>query len=335
MCVILLFRLPTSSDAPSVVSGGGFFSWGSKFKYVGRTEREILEDSCAPQRDEPVIRRTSSLRRKASSVPATPSTPLQPHVGYASLPRSSQSDAGSSSAASRTDAAGSIGGSTVTTATVGGGVIGIGDSSTPSQIAGAMVDAGVALLETVTEDQEFRYRSPHVALGIGNTLRESSIDQLGGDYYFRDSFDRSSSESQLHENNGYGRYGGEVTHRVAGSRTSTPVGRDDRTSVNAAVDGRLCVTTTSGQTRTGNEVTPLRRSVVVNAAAPHRFNLLRAFVPSLAFVVIFVAVLTVVMLETDCELFGGFRNLPEMISLRYQYYEPFKQYLRNRFSRMI
>lgn len=327
----MLCRLPTSSDAPSIVSGGGFFSWGSKFKYVGRTEREILEDSSAPQRDEPVIRRTSSLRRKASSVPATPSTPLQPHVGYASLPRSSQSDAGSSSAASRTDAAGSVGGSTVTTATIGAGAMGM-DGSTPSQIAGAMVDAGVALLETVTEDQEFRYRSPHIALGMAGTgtLRESSIDQLGGDYYFRDSFDRSSSESQLHENNGFGRYGGEVSHRVTGSRTPTPVGRDGA-STNASIDGRLCV---AGQSRTGNQVSPLRRSNTV-VAAPHKFNLLRAFVPSLAFVVIFVAVLTVVMLETDCELFGSFRNLPEMISLRYQYYEPFKQYLRNRFSKMF
>lgn len=64
-----------------MVTGGGFFSWGTKFKYTGRTEREILEDNDAPQREEPSIQRTSSLRRKASSVPATPSTPLQPHLG--------------------------------------------------------------------------------------------------------------------------------------------------------------------------------------------------------------------------------------------------------------
>lgn len=75
------FSLPTSSDAPSVVTGGGFFSWGTKFKYTGRTEREILEDTGSLTREEPSIQRTSSLRRKASSVPATPSTPLQPHLG--------------------------------------------------------------------------------------------------------------------------------------------------------------------------------------------------------------------------------------------------------------
>lgn len=64
-----------------MVSGGGFFSWGTKFKYTGRTEREVLEDSGTPSRQEPNVQRTSSMRRKASSVPATPSTPLQPHLG--------------------------------------------------------------------------------------------------------------------------------------------------------------------------------------------------------------------------------------------------------------
>lgn len=76
-----LCRLPTSSDAPSVVTGGGFFSWGTKFKYTGRTEKEILVDSENLNREEPSIQRSASLRRKASSVPATPSTPLQPHIG--------------------------------------------------------------------------------------------------------------------------------------------------------------------------------------------------------------------------------------------------------------
>lgn len=63
------------------MSGGGLFSWGTKFKYTGRTEREILEDNRSPSREQPTVQRTSSLRRKASSVPATPSTPLQPHLG--------------------------------------------------------------------------------------------------------------------------------------------------------------------------------------------------------------------------------------------------------------
>lgn len=76
---MLFFTLPKSTDAP-VVTGGGLFSWGTKFKYSGRTEREVLEDG-GSGREEPTVRRTSSLRRKASSVPATPSTPLGSDLG--------------------------------------------------------------------------------------------------------------------------------------------------------------------------------------------------------------------------------------------------------------
>lgn len=140
-------------------------------------------------------------------------------------------------------------------------------------------------------------------------LKESSIDHLN-DYYFRDSFEHSSSESQLHENS----FKGFEMSSHRSSRSPTPLGHTN-------VDGRLCLQ----QDNLTAHVSKLSHN-------PPKFNLLRAFIPSLAFVVIFVAILTVVMLETDCELFGSLRNLPEMISLRYQYYEPFKQYLRNKFS---
>lgn len=74
----LLIRLPRASDAP-VVSGGSIFSWGTKFKYTGRTEKEVLEETGPLRKEEPPIQRcqTTCLRRKASSVPATPSTPSQ------------------------------------------------------------------------------------------------------------------------------------------------------------------------------------------------------------------------------------------------------------------
>lgn len=74
----VLIRLPRASDAP-VVSGGSIFSWGTKFKYTGRTEKEVLEETGPLRKEEPPIQRcqTTCLRRKASSVPATPSTPSQ------------------------------------------------------------------------------------------------------------------------------------------------------------------------------------------------------------------------------------------------------------------
>lgn len=71
-----LSSLPSGSVVP-VVSGGSFFSWGTKFKYTGRTERELLEEVGPLRQEEPIINRLGSLRRKASSVPATPSSPTE------------------------------------------------------------------------------------------------------------------------------------------------------------------------------------------------------------------------------------------------------------------
>lgn len=67
------FRLPNSQNA-SVVSGGGFFSWGTKFKYTGRTEREILTESITALREQK-LNNSSASDRKTRSVPATPSSP--------------------------------------------------------------------------------------------------------------------------------------------------------------------------------------------------------------------------------------------------------------------
>ncbi|CAG9796357.1 unnamed protein product [Diatraea saccharalis] len=88
---MLFFTLPSSSDA-CVYSGGGLFSWGTKFKYVGRTEREILErDGLLTPRDHQEEGSSTGGKRKASSVPATPSTPMTGDFGYSSLPRSTHS----------------------------------------------------------------------------------------------------------------------------------------------------------------------------------------------------------------------------------------------------
>lgn len=63
------------------ISGGSFFSFGSKFKYSGRVEREVLDEMEKFLREEPPINRIGSLKRRASSVPATPSTPVVADMG--------------------------------------------------------------------------------------------------------------------------------------------------------------------------------------------------------------------------------------------------------------
>ncbi|KAL1492961.1 hypothetical protein ABEB36_011117 [Hypothenemus hampei] len=175
---MLFFTLPASSDAPSVVSGGGFFSWGTKFKYTGRTEREILDDIESPTRGESNAKPTSNMRRKASSVPATPSTPLQPHLGYSTLPCSSHSD---------------VGGSRMECSSSSGLLSGVDGNSVQGY-------SDLAALETVCEDQEAigakKFRSTDYCI---LKHKEDSIDRFS-DYYFRDSFEHSSSESQIIDN---------------------------------------------------------------------------------------------------------------------------------------
>ncbi|XP_015594363.1 FERM domain-containing protein 5 isoform X2 [Cephus cinctus] len=133
---MLFFTLPRASDAP-VVSGGSIFSWGTKFKYTGRTEKEVLEETGPLRKDEPPIQRCQStgLRRKASSVPATPSTPSQDlvEIRYSSLPRSCHS------------------------AGLDGAGMSDGGSGVPLS-SPYCPDNTLPLLETVSEDQEIHAR---------------------------------------------------------------------------------------------------------------------------------------------------------------------------------
>ncbi|XP_013417695.1 FERM domain-containing protein 5 isoform X2 [Lingula anatina] len=54
------FTLPSASQAPKVYSGGGLFRRGSKFRFSGRSQREVLADSENIKRDSPTFSRSSS-----------------------------------------------------------------------------------------------------------------------------------------------------------------------------------------------------------------------------------------------------------------------------------
>ncbi|XP_026283875.1 FERM domain-containing protein 5 isoform X2 [Frankliniella occidentalis] len=181
---MLFFTLPSGSVVP-VVSGGSFFSFGTKFKYTGRTERELLEEVGPLRQEEPTINRLGSLRRKASSVPATPSSPTDmSDICY--LPRSNHSVPDS-----RLDG---------------------GPSLLASNDEGSFcLENNLPLLETVSEDHEIHSRQR-------NTERD--LDMMDGavhgitDYYLREPYDQSSTELI----DGQGR-----SHRS--SRSQTPVAR--------------------------------------------------------------------------------------------------------------
>lgn len=60
------------------------------------------------------------------------------------------------------------------------------------------------------------------------------------------------------------------------------------------------------------------------------FNLLQVFVPSFLLVALLLTAVLVLVLETDSELFSGLRGLPEIVILRQEYYEPVKEYVRQK-----
>ncbi|XP_054082381.1 FERM domain-containing protein 5 isoform X2 [Zeugodacus cucurbitae] len=92
---MLFFTLPNCQNA-CVNYGGGIFSRGAKFKYSGRTEREILNGIIYSSYF-PVEAKSLENKNKSNSVPVTPSSPKGDfsYYRYNSLPRSGLSVADS------------------------------------------------------------------------------------------------------------------------------------------------------------------------------------------------------------------------------------------------
>ncbi|XP_055639998.1 FERM domain-containing protein 5 isoform X2 [Toxorhynchites rutilus septentrionalis] len=263
---MLFFTLPTSQHA-SVMSGGGFFSWGTKFKYSGRTEREILSESLNALRQQK-LNNTSPSKRKAQSVPATPSSPQGDlaEIRYSSLPRSTMSEP----------------------------LGGCNDHMAPSVYC---TDNPLPTLETVSEEAR-------------KTNGESN-DHLS-DYYFRDSFDHSSSESGFTSNVIENRIGSHLHHRQI------------YTSDN--------ISSLAMHSMANNSAIIQQQNATNSAKNMKKFSLVQAFVPSFIFVVVILAVSAVYVLESDSEMFSSMKNWPEMICLRYQYYQPLKEFLSKKFG---
>ncbi|XP_065084267.1 FERM domain-containing protein 5 isoform X2 [Ochlerotatus camptorhynchus] len=263
---MLFFTLPTSQHA-SVMSGGGFFSWGTKFKYSGRTEREILSESLNALRQQK-LNNTSPSKRKAQSVPATPSSPQGDlaEIRYSSLPRSTMSEP-------------------------------LGGCHDHMASSVYCTDNPLPTLETVSEE--------------ARKTNGDSNDHLS-DYYFRDSFDHSSSESGFTSNVIENRLGSHLHHRQT------------YTSDN--------ISSLAMHSMANNSALIQQQNASNSAKNAKKFSLIQAFVPSFFFVVAVLAVSAVYILESDSEVFSSMKNLPEMICLRYQYYQPLKEFLAKKFG---
>lgn len=141
------------------------------------------------------------------------------------------------------------------------------------------------------------------------------------DYYFRDSFEHSSSESQLIDNS-YRGYDTTTNPSHRSSRSQTPLSHSQ-------VDNKICLPNTIIQQNSQTHIA--QTSPSTNTTKKNKkFNIIKAFIPTLCIVTIIIFISTIIILETDIELLNNIKNIPEIISLKYHVYEPIKQYLRNK-----
>lgn len=246
---------------------------GTKFRYTGRTEREILTENLNALRQQHLLNNTSPSKRKANSVPATPSSPQgdlaeirefvrllvssivhesfsNSSAGYSSLPRSTMSEP-----------------------------MGCSDRFCQENV--------IPCLETVCEEARTKSRD-------GNDL---------SDYYFRD----SSSES------GYTHFDG----RTILNRLHNNVG-----------DGILI--NRHPHTSSNSSAVMKQQNALNNARITKKFSIVRAFIPSFLLVLLVLTVSMIFVLESESDAFVTFKNIPEMMNLNYQYYQPFKDFLLRR-----
>jgi FERM domain-containing protein 3/5 len=74
---------------------------------------------------------------------------------------------------------------------------------------------------------------------------------------------------------------------------------------------------------------------VLHAKSLKKFSLLHTFIPSFIFVILAMTISAVFVLETDSEFFAPIRDWPEMNSLRYQYYQPLKEFLASKIGHIF
>ncbi|XP_030384466.1 FERM domain-containing protein 5 [Scaptodrosophila lebanonensis] len=290
---MLFFTLPNSQHV-AVVSGGGFFSWGTKFRYTGRTEREILTEYCERLREQKMTHSAAS-NRKASSVPATPSSPQGDlaQIRYSSLPRSTMSDP--------------LG------CTIGSKNLIYGRNAHDMNV-GANGGVQMPSLEPLCE--EARLRSSNID-GLNHTASEFP------DYTYRDDMEQSFTERAYSDSSANAHQ--QLDHHYGPHEQVYYSSKQYCGLPNAAFNSGASI---------GISTSKLTHKNSINSSKNLRkFHLLHAFIPSVIFVVIAMTGTAVFIMESESELFEHVRSMPEMLSLRYQYYQPLKEFFLQKLGR--
>ncbi|XP_017151395.1 FERM domain-containing protein 5 isoform X3 [Drosophila miranda] len=294
---MLFFTLPNSENA-AVVSGGGFFSWGTKFRYTGRTEREILTENINALREQK-INGSSSSKRKASSVPATPSSPQGElsQIRYSSLPRSTMSEPLGSSIIPMNR----------------NHVFGAHNQDQSTCLIDSNGCIQMPILEPVCEEARLRssnienvnyLTNPLTGLPYRNLIEHSSTE-------FGSGYDQARKNKENTKQ--YTGYASKQYYSLPNPNSNSSAGM----TVTKKVDN----------------FSNMHKNSVHSAKTFRKFRLLHAFIPSVIFVAFAMAGTAVFIMESESDLFEQIRNSPEMICLRFHYYQPLKDFFLQKFGR--
>uniref|UniRef100_A0A1I8Q1U9 FERM domain-containing protein n=1 Tax=Stomoxys calcitrans TaxID=35570 RepID=A0A1I8Q1U9_STOCA len=286
----MLFFTLANSQSAAIISGGGFFSWGTKFKYTGRTEREILAESINALREQK-MNNSAISKRKASSVPATPSSPSGDieHIRYSSLPRSTISEPLTYCIA----AAECLNNQTQM----------YDDSDNPT--------IQISNLEPVSEELKFNHATAlkegsnyvNIVPNNVNYLLQSENKVI---YSAPTPGTAETLKIERSEN---------VTSQILKSRSHPFMHKHSPTR------------SIYWSSKDNFPEKLYRNSSSESAKLARKFKFIHAFIPSLLIVVIVMVGLAILVIESESSIFTQIRELPEMICLRYQYYQPLKKFI--------
>lgn len=144
------------------------------------------------------------------------------------------------------------------------------------------------------------------------------------DYYFRDSLEHSSSESGFTNCYNDTRVG---PNRLLNSMSDNFSIYQPHQQLHLA-SGQHRQSQQQHQSSNANSSAKVnQQNAINNAKNMKKFSILHAFVPSFVLVVLIFTMTTIFILESEADFLTSFKNLPEMMNLKYQYYQPLKDFV--------
>ncbi|XP_076348230.1 uncharacterized protein LOC143245860 [Tachypleus tridentatus] len=285
-------RAESSAEVPSVTTGGGLFSKGSKFRYSGRVEKEVIEVMTNFHRDPPQFQRsflrTLSFRHKSESYPTTPATPSKDYeTDFPDLHYMNHSAPATENVDSMTSTDSSS----------------LKYTNRSTQMTGSLSDLTLPEHEEVAilplegeEDQHIKQLDSHIVEELEDLIEEDRPAELEVSLPpLRASTPQITKEVE------------QETHNAQVSTSESQL-----TGKNFELDFNITKQKNLARSRPF-----LSRPV----------NIVRVTILASLFALLTFWCLLVVVMESDSPLFSDARKLPELIVLRREYYEPAKDYI--------